>query len=235
MLKCRTKKLDESYWKYQIAFYLDVVGFHYKTNPPDQAREPKACEWHKKGEGLDHGRTAKGKKEGAVNYNFMVGISYNCGVILCEQWFGAMTGAKMADIVDNSFEQAFQKSGDSKRRLFLMDGCLCQNSKTALKAIKKHKAQIFKIPACSPDLNPTENVFQLVSKSLARQAIQKNITCETFAQFSARIKKTMEEFSVETINNIIGSMNKCIDMVLKAEVNRIRYWFVSKSLSSLYL
>ena len=33
----------------------------------------------------------------------------------------------------------------------------------------------------------------------------------------------MEEFSVETINNIVGSMSKHIDMVLKAEDNRIRY------------
>ena len=41
----------------------------------------------------------------------------------------------------------------------------------------------------------------------------------------------MEEFSVETINNI-GSMSKHIDTVLKAEGNCIRYWFVLASLSS---
>ena len=86
---------------------------------------------------LDHGCIAKGKKEGAVNCNFTVGVSYNCGLVLCEQYFGAMTGAKMGDIVDNSFEQAFQKSGNSKRRLFMIDRCPRQNSKTALKAIKK--------------------------------------------------------------------------------------------------
>ena len=80
----KQEKLDESYWKYQIAFYLDGAGFHYKTNSLDQARAPKAPEWHKKGEGLGHGCIAKGKKEGAVNRNFMVGVSYNCGVVLCE-------------------------------------------------------------------------------------------------------------------------------------------------------
>ena len=111
------------------------------------------------GGGLDHGCTAKSKKEEAVKCNFMVDVSYNCGVVLCEQCFGAMTGAKMADIVDSSFEQAFQKKGNSKRRLFLIDGCPCQNSKTALKVIKKHKTQIFKIPSHSPDLSPIENVF----------------------------------------------------------------------------
>ena len=108
---------------------------------------------------LDHGCTAKSKKEEAVKCDFMADVSYNCGVVLCEQCFGAMTGAKMADIVDSSFEQAFQKKGNSKRRLFLIDRCPRQNSKTALKVIKKHKTQIIKIPSRSPDLSPIENVF----------------------------------------------------------------------------
>ena len=42
----------------------------------------------------------------------------------------------------------------------------------------------------------------------------------------------MKEFSVETINDIIGNMNKRIDMVLKGEGNCIKYWFVLKSLPS---
>ena len=87
-------KLDNDFWKYQIAFYLDGKGFQYKTNPLDQARAPKAREWRKKGEGLKHRCTAKGKKEGAVNCNFIVGISYDKGVVLCEQYFGAITDKK---------------------------------------------------------------------------------------------------------------------------------------------
>ena len=79
----------------------------------DQTKAPKCREWCKKGEGLDHGCTTKGKKERPVNCNFMVGISYNCGEVQREQYCGAMTGTKMADIVDNSFEQVFQRSGNS--------------------------------------------------------------------------------------------------------------------------
>ena len=68
---------------------------------------------------------------------------------------------------------------------------------------------MLKIPAHSPNLNPIENVFHLVSESsLARQTVQENITRETLAQFSARLKKNMEKFSVKTINYIIGTMNK---------------------------
>ena len=98
--------------EYQIAFYLDGVGFQYRANLFNQAGAPKAHDWCQRGEGLDHGCPAKGKKEGAVNCDFMV------GVVLCEQYFGVMTIAKMFGIVDNSFEQVFQKSVNSKRRLF---------------------------------------------------------------------------------------------------------------------
>ena len=63
---------------------LTVKDLIFKTNPLDQARAPKAREWRKKNEGLEIGCTAKGKKEGSVNSNFMVGISYNGGVVLCE-------------------------------------------------------------------------------------------------------------------------------------------------------
>ena len=141
-----------------------------------------------------------------------LGLLVRCQIAIYKEFF-----TDQVIIISN------QGRRDSKTRLFLIDGCPCQNSKTALKAIKKHKAQIFMIPACSPDFNPIKNVFHLVSKSLVRQAIQKNITRETFAQFSARVKKIMQEFSVETINNIIGSMNERIAMVMKAEGNRIRY------------
>ena len=83
----------------------------------DRTKTPKCRELYKEGEGVDHGCTTKGKKERSVNCNFMVGISYNCGEVQHEQYFGAMTGTKMADIVDNSFDQVFQKSGNSERRI----------------------------------------------------------------------------------------------------------------------
>ena len=62
------------------------------------------------------------------------------------------------------------------RRLFLMDNDLSQSSKAARKAMEKIEAEFHKIPAKSPDLNPTENLFHLVMKSLENEAIANNIT-----------------------------------------------------------
>ena len=122
-------KLGQDFWTRLISFYLDGKGFEYKTNPFDQA--PKASEWRRKCEGLNIGCTSKGIKEAAINYNFMVGISYNHGVVLCEHYSEAINGENMAEIVYSSFNNAFEQSSDPKGRRFLQDGCPRQNSKAA--------------------------------------------------------------------------------------------------------
>jgi transposase len=68
------------------------------------------------------------------------------------------------------------QSADVKkdRCLFLMDNDPSQTSKG--KAMEKSEAEFHKIPATSPDLNPIENLFHLVKKSLENEAIANNIT-----------------------------------------------------------
>ena len=56
-----------------------------------------------------------------------------------------------------------------------MDGCSRQNSKEALKALEGVGALVFKILPRSPDLNPIENVFALVTKTFRKQVIEENI------------------------------------------------------------
>ena len=56
-----------------------------------------------------------------------------------------------------------------------MDGCSRQNSNEALKALEGVGALVFKILPRSPDLNPIENVFALVTKTFRKQVIEENI------------------------------------------------------------
>ena len=221
--KVKALKLGPDFWKYHIAFYLDGKGFQFKTNPLDQARAPRARLWRKVSEGLKYGCTAKGQKEGAVNANFMVAISYNHGVVLRDQYFGSITGEKFADIVRDSFPQAFQRSIDPRGKRFLMDGCPRQNCKKAMDAIDEVNAKLFSIPSRSPDLNPIENFFHLINNELRRQVLEENIMKETFESFSARVKETMLNFPIATIDKLIESMAKRIDLVLRSEGMRIKY------------
>jgi transposase len=220
--KIRKQKLGDEFWRTGISFYLDGKGFQYKSNPYDQARAPGAREWRKRGEGLKFNCTAKGKKEGGINVNFMVAISYGKGVVLCEQYEGTITGPKFAEIV-KSFPKAFNKSSNPKARRFLMDGCPRQNSKVAMRAIDKVNALVLKIPPRSPDLNPIENFFHTLTVRLNNDAFQKNITKETFKELSSRVKETILSVSSEEIDKIIDSMDKRITAVLKGKGQRTKY------------
>ena len=221
--KLRKKKLNQGFWNTGISFYLDGKGFEFKTNPHDQARAPSAREWRKRGEGLKIGCVAKGKKEGSVNANFMVAISYGKGAVICKRYDGQITGAKFAAIVEKTFPNAFLNSTNPKGKLFLMDGCPRQNSKVAMTAIDKVGAKLFKIPSRSPDLNPIENFFHLVDSKLKADARQNNISKQTFKQFCKRVKDTVRNFPSSTIDAIIDSMDKRITQVIKANGQRIKY------------
>ena len=104
-----------------------------------------------------------------------------------------------------------------------LDGCPRQNCKKAREAYDNVNAKVFKIPSSSPDLNPIGNVFNLVARELNKQARQGQITRETMEQSSARAEQCIREFPINKINNIIGSMEKRIGMVLECGGKRIRY------------
>ena len=69
-------------------------------------------------------------------------------------------------------------------------------------------AELLPIPPRSPDINPVENFFHLVKLQLKRQAIELNITKETYEEFSARVIRTILDFPAQTINHRhYGSQN----------------------------
>ena len=222
--KIERRNLGSEFWRTEVSIYLDGKGFQYKSNPNGQARAPKSREWRMPSEGLDYGCVAKGQKEGATNANFMVAISYDKGVVLAKQYFGSITGEKFTRILNSAdFEDALENSGNPQLRRMLMDGCPRQNAGCALQAMEDLGVLLMKIPARSPDLNPIENVFHLVGRKLQQDAISQNITRETFEQFSARVKNTLESFPIETINRTIDSMPRRIKMVIERKGQRIRY------------
>ena len=157
---CQTikkRKLEQDFWNNHVATYLDAKGFIFKTRPLDQARVPSSSEWCKKNEGLKFGCTAKGNKVGSMNVNFMVGISWNKGVVLCEHYKNAITSQKMEQIIRGVMPEPLENSIDSNSKRIKIDGCPWQNSELVWKAFLEIGVMIFKIPPSSPDLNPIEN------------------------------------------------------------------------------
>ena len=212
----------QDFFNYEISFYLDGTGFEYKKNPFDQACAPKSREWRKRNEGLGFRCTAKGKKEGSKQAKFMVAISYNRGVIMCEQ-YDSISGTRFAKMMDSCLPQALALSVKPDGNLFLQDGDPSQNSAVAMEILSNHGVEVYSIPARSPDLNPIENLFHLAGMRLEREVREKKITCETFAEFSARVKTMLVNFDIGEVNKLIGNYVKRIEAVIKHKGGRTKY------------
>lgn len=218
------KKFPKGFWINHIKFYFDGVGFAHKTNPNGEARSTANMAWRKRKEGLS--RSTKGKKEGSGGKmaNFFVAISHGHGTVLCKQYTWKVNGKNFADFVLRCFPEAFQKLGVSPAgSMFLQDGDPRQNSRVARNAFETLGFEMFSIPPRSPDLNPIENVFHLVRKKLKQDAIDNNITHETYQEFSKRVAQTITDFSPALITKTIESMEKRIEMVVNQKGERIKY------------
>ena len=89
--------------------------------------------WQQQSEGLDPLFTAKGSHtvSGGRLAHFIVAISFNKGVILCEQYFGKISREMFAEFLHKHFKDAFEKSNNPKDKLFLQDGDPLQNRRKA--------------------------------------------------------------------------------------------------------
>lgn len=219
------KRLSNDFWKKFISFYFDGTSFVHKTNPYDQARAVKSRAWRRKSEGLALHCTSKGKKAGVQGkvVHFFVGIAYKKGVICCDRYTERLNGEFFASYIRKNFPKHFKASANPRAMRFLQDGDPSQNSGVAKKALSDIGALLFKIPPRSPDLNPIENIFGVVSANLERDALTKEITHETFEQFSTRVEKTIRELDGRIIDRTIESMDKRIDLIIKGKGCRLKY------------
>ena len=221
--KVRRLGLRENLWTEGISFYLDAVGFVYKTNPCDEARRPGAREWRQRNEGLAYGCTAKGRKEGTTQQKFVVAIAYRKGVILAKSYRGRLSGLSWSRFIDRHFPQTFALSANPRGKRYLQDGCPVFNSRKAKRAVRRIGASIFRIPPRSPDCNPIENLFHCVSRKLREQARTQQITSESMQEFRRRVKRTLRTYPVELIDRIIDSMDKRMGLIISSKGQRIRY------------
>ena len=221
--KC--KRLPQNFWEDGIGFYLDGTSWAHKTDPKKTAITTRTRIWRKKSEYLERLCTAKGKKEGTGGQTakFMVAIAFGKGVVKCHQYTEHVSGEMFSQFIKDHFAEMFEVSANPKGKLFLQDGDPSQNSKLAKEAMDLVPCRLFHIPARSPDLNPIENIFHLIGNQLKQDAIQRNITKESFVAFSARVKRTILRFPTDVINKTIASMPKRIEMVLKNKGLRTKY------------
>ena len=68
---------------------------------------------------------------------FIAAIPFNIGVILCQQYFGKISGEMFANFIHKHFKEAFEKRNNPTNKLFLQDGDPSQNSRKTNNAMYK--------------------------------------------------------------------------------------------------
>ena len=157
------KHYDDGLWLSGICLE-DAKHFIHKTNPMDQAKDPKCLVWRKKNEGLAKGYTSKGNKagHGGKVTSFFVAISLGKEICYCKH-YEKLSVKLFAEFIENNFLKIFKSSCNPTVNVFVQDGNPRQNSKDAL---HRTGAEQFSIPPRSPDLNPIEDIFNLVGKKI---------------------------------------------------------------------
>ena len=217
------KDHTEDIWTKKVAFYLDGVGFVYKRNPRDQALAPTGRVWRTKQEGLISGCTAKGRAcgTGGKYVKLIVAISHDKGVVCCQR-YDKMNGEFFNKFLLENFETMVAAAGKNSR-CWIQDGDPSQNSALALKAMRELQSELLSIPPRSPDINPIENVFGIAKRMLGQDAIDNNITVESIEDFENRIRRILHAIPLSTINNIIESMHKRMQLIVACKGARLKY------------
>ena len=107
-------------------------------------------------------------------------------------------------------------------KLFVQDGDPSQNSEAAAKEWQKRKIKILSIPLRSLDINPTENMLNLIDRKLKSDALEQNITHETHEQVSGRVLNTLENYHIAEIDEIIDTMPKRMHQIINCNGGRLR-------------
>ena len=115
---------------------------------------------------------AKGKKEGSTQQKFMVAISYNHDVVLCEN-YEELNRSQYADMVRKFFPLAFSVSVNPKLKRILQEGCPVQNSRKAKRALENLGDMYFAFRQGARMLILLKTFFTLLERKFASKHLIK--------------------------------------------------------------
>ena len=152
----------------------------------------------------------------------IVAISYHKGAIVCHK-YDKLDGAYFANFVNNNFDRMFRKADKNGSRVWVQDNCPVQNSACVRKVLSIKNAEQLKIPPRNGDIHCIENCFHVVKVELEKQALELNITLETYDEFTARVIRTIKNMPVQVVDKIIESMDQRMTLIINCKGQRTKY------------
>ena len=101
-------------------------------------------------------------------------MTYEKGVVLCLPLEKIITGDYFAELIRTEIKAVLAASGKMAKRI-LQDGDPSQNSKKARDELFKQNIRLFSISPRSPDLNPIENLFNKVRRTIKKDSLNQQL------------------------------------------------------------
>ena len=175
--------------------------------------------WKKAGEGLSSRLVEGTVKFGGGRLMKWGWMSWN-GVGYCCKIDGRMDGELYTSILEDELENSLEWWGKSTDDIiFQQDNDPKHTSKMAKSWFKKHGIEVMEWPAQSADLNPIEDLWFHLKKRVGGYENGPNGMVEVWE----RVEKEWEEMKAEVCQNLILSMAKRVQAVLKAKGGHSKY------------
>ena len=99
------------------------------------------------------------------------------------------------------------------------DGAPVHRSKVAKDFSMTHQIEVFPHPAQSPDLNPIEHVWHRLKTRINQRPVRpKNLD-----EMWVALQEEWGKIDINFINNLVNSMPRCVQAVIKAKGSSTKY------------
>ena len=130
---------------------------------------------------------------------FLLLLNYkNCGA------YDKMNGEYFKNYISRKFPKLIKLADKSPSRLWIQDGDPCQNMQPKGHITLECGSNLLFIPARSPDINPIENLFNLVRRELDMQTgnFAKYHAGHVYEDFSSRVCKILNHVLRNVLINL---------------------------------
>ena len=180
----------------------------------------KVYTWKKTGEPLSDRTTTPTVKHGGGKNLMVWGCMGWEGVGTLIEVQGIMDAEQYCEILDGGVLESFENLGMVEgERYFQQDNDPKHTSNRASKWFEDNNIEVLGWPAQSPDLNPIEHLWEHVKKELRKYPEPPKGVHELWD----RVAKEWEAIKPEVCQNLIESMPRRIEAVIKAKGGHTKY------------
>lgn len=142
----------------------------------------------------------------------------SCGTLTLAFPSCKMNSLEYIDVLENNL-LPFLDANNDHQFIFQQDNAPIHTSRITKSWFEEHDITVLKWPACSPDLNPMENVWGV----LVRRLYAENRQFNTVHELREVLLSEWEKLSGDFFLNFVGSMKKRVYNVIQGKGAYINY------------